>query len=156
HLGPCRGEQKSPCRFLPCSLLAPHFSPLGGGGGMNTLVSPAREETEGNAERTGTGVEPQSVKPRGAPRSRALALLSISDQALVSGASFATSVIIGRTCSKEDLGVYSLALSLVLFIRGIQGELVCSPYAIFSSRREGRDLAAYTGSTLVHYLSLTV
>jgi O-antigen/teichoic acid export membrane protein len=80
---------------------------------------------------------------------------SVIDQALVSGTSFGTSVIIGRTSTREELGVYALGLSVVLFIRGVQGELVCSPYMVFGNRRDGRDLAAYTGSTLVHYLLLT-
>jgi O-antigen/teichoic acid export membrane protein len=80
---------------------------------------------------------------------------SVIDQALVSGTSFGTCVIIGRTCTREELGVYALGLSVVLFIRGVQGELVCSPYMVFGNRRDGQALAAYTGSTLVHYLIVT-
>jgi O-antigen/teichoic acid export membrane protein len=82
-------------------------------------------------------------------------LLSVVDQAVVSGTSFFTSVLIGRLCSREDLGVYALALSMALFLRGAQGELVCAPYTIYSSRRHGPALAAYAGSALVHYLLLT-
>jgi O-antigen/teichoic acid export membrane protein len=125
---------------------------------MNALVIPAQEESGGNAEgdRTQRGTQSAEHKAIDTRPSVLTPLMAIADQALVSGASFATSVIIGRTCSKEDLGVYSLALSLVLLVRGIQGELVCSPYTIFSSRRGGRDLAEYTGSALVHYLILSV
>jgi O-antigen/teichoic acid export membrane protein len=82
-------------------------------------------------------------------------VLSVLDQAAVSGTNFATSVLIGRVCSQEDLGVYALALSVVLFLRGIQGELICSPYTVYCGRRQGDDLRAYTGSSLAHFLGLT-
>lgn len=41
--------------------------------------------------------------------------LSVFDQATVSITNFATSVIIGWMCSQESLGVYYLALTMVLF-----------------------------------------
>lgn len=80
---------------------------------------------------------------------------SVIDQAAVSGTGFVTCVIIGRMCSREDLGLYALALSIVRFISGVQLELVCSPYVVYSIQRQGPALAAYTGSTLVHQLLLT-
>jgi len=82
--------------------------------------------------------------------------LSVFDQAVVSGTSFATSVIIGRTCSKEELGVYFLALSIVLFIRGVQEQLICAPYIIYCNHRRGDALASYGGSMLVHQLVLSL
>lgn len=81
--------------------------------------------------------------------------VSIFDQGIVSGTSFVTSVMIGRMCSKEQLGIYYLALSIVLFVRGIQEQLVSAPYAVYCHRRKGRALATYTGSTLVHHLLLS-
>jgi O-antigen/teichoic acid export membrane protein len=93
------------------------------------------------------------------PESKKISLgkgvLSVADQAVVSGTSFVTAVVIGRLCSKEELGVYSLALSALMLVRGVQGELVTSPYTIYSGRHQGKALAAYTGSSLVHYLLLT-
>jgi O-antigen/teichoic acid export membrane protein len=83
-------------------------------------------------------------------------LLAIVDQGLVAGTSFLTSVIIARLGSPEDLGVYALALTLATILRGVQGELVCSPYTVYCNRCEGTVLPAYTGSTLLHYLALTV
>jgi O-antigen/teichoic acid export membrane protein len=80
---------------------------------------------------------------------------SVFDQAVVSGTSFFTSVIIGRMCSLEDLGVYALALSVARFVGGVQSELVCSPYVVYSVHRRGEALATYVGSTLVHHLLLT-
>jgi O-antigen/teichoic acid export membrane protein len=80
---------------------------------------------------------------------------SVFDQAIVSGTGFATSVILGRLGSKEDLGVYYLALSLVYFARGILEQLVAAPYVIYGNRKRGAELAAYTGSVLVHQGVLT-
>lgn len=81
---------------------------------------------------------------------------SIFDQAVVSGTSFVTSVIIGRMCSREELGVYALALSVVRFVSGVQSELICSPYLVYSVHRKGQALAVYMGSTVVHHLLLTL
>jgi O-antigen/teichoic acid export membrane protein len=80
-------------------------------------------------------------------------MLSILDQAVVSGTNFVTSVIIGRLTSQEELGIYALALSVALFLRGIQCELVCSPYLVYCNR--GRNDPAFGGSAVVHFLILT-
>jgi O-antigen/teichoic acid export membrane protein len=79
-------------------------------------------------------------------------VLSVFDQAIVSGTSFATSIIIGRICGRSELGVYALALSVVLFARGIQEQLVIAPYMIYCGRRKGAAAASYAGSSLVHQL----
>jgi len=81
-------------------------------------------------------------------------MLSVFDQAVVSGTSFITSVLIGRLCSPNDLGVYYLALSVVLFLRGIQEQIISAPYAVYCHRHKGASLSAYTGSTLVHQFVL--
>ena len=76
--------------------------------------------------------------------------LSVFDQAVVSGTSFLTSVLLGRLCALEELGVYYLALSIVFFVRGIQEQVVSAPYMIYSGRRQGDDLARFAGSSLLH------
>ena len=83
--------------------------------------------------------------------------LSLLDQIVNSGTSFATSVIIGRLGSRaefrrEELGLYFLGLSLVLFVRGLQSESILSAYTIFFHRRSGSSLDSYRGSKLVHHL----
>lgn len=80
---------------------------------------------------------------------------SILDQGIVSGTSFVTSVVIGRMCSKEQLGYYYLALSVVLFVRGIQEQLVSAPYSVYCHRRKGDDLASYTASAFAHQIVLS-
>ena len=80
-------------------------------------------------------------------------ILSVVDQGLVSAAGFATSVAIGRTCGREELGVYYLVLSVLLVCRGIQEQLISAPYMIYCNQRSGEALATYSGSSLVHQLS---
>lgn len=81
---------------------------------------------------------------------------SVCDQAVVSGTSFASSVLIGRCCAPEDLGVYSLALSVLLLARGVQGDVVSAPYLVYCHRRGASRLARYTGSSLIHQAALTL
>src|SRR5437879_3484327 len=76
--------------------------------------------------------------------------LSVLDQAVVSGTSFATSVLLGRFTSQQELGVYYLALSVIYFARGVQEQLVSAPYMIYCSRKQGAALAEYAGSALMH------
>ena len=76
--------------------------------------------------------------------------LSVLDQGVVSGTSFATSVLLGRFTSQKELGVYYLALSVVYFARGVQEQLVSAPYMIYCSRRQGSALSEYAGSALAH------
>jgi len=83
-------------------------------------------------------------------------LLSIFDQAIVSGTGFTTAVIIGRMCSRDELGLYYVVLSIVLILTGIQEQLVAAPYTVYSKRRRGRQLAEYAGSTCWHHMVLTV
>ena len=81
--------------------------------------------------------------------------LSLFDQAVVSGTSFVTSMIVGRLCSKEELGVFYLALTVVYLARGIQEQVVSAPYVIYHHRRRGEALAMYSGSALLHYAGVT-
>jgi len=82
------------------------------------------------------------------------AVLSIGDQAVFSGTSFLSAVIIGRVCTADDLGLYYLTLTIAFIAIGIQDSLISSPFAIFSNTRRGRDLEEFTGSAWVHYLFL--
>ena len=82
--------------------------------------------------------------------------LSLLDQAMVSGTSFATSVMIGRSCSKEDLGIFYLALTIVYLAKGIQDQVISAPYVIYCHRRRDEQQALYSGSALLHQLTLSV
>ncbi|REK12649.1 MAG: lipopolysaccharide biosynthesis protein [Planctomycetota bacterium] len=82
--------------------------------------------------------------------------LSLFDQAIVSGASFLTAVVVGRACSQSDLGVFYLALTIVYIARGVQEHLISAPYVIYCQqcRPERREL--FAGSALVHSFGLSI
>lgn len=82
-------------------------------------------------------------------------ILSLLDQAVFAATIFFTTVVIGRAFSQEELGVYYLAFTLVMLLRGIQAELASSPYTVYCHRRAGRELTTYAGSTLILHLLLT-
>ena len=90
------------------------------------------------------------------PRALDAGFLSIVDQAIVSATNFATMLIIARLCSQEDLGVYYLAWTVVVFASAVQNNLVSVPYTMYSPRRRGDQLSSYTGSTLVHQLAVSL
>lgn len=76
--------------------------------------------------------------------------LAVFDQGVVSGTSFATSVLLARCVSREELGGYYLALSVFYFVRGIQEQLVSAPYMIYCGRKSASELREYAGSALLH------
>ncbi len=80
---------------------------------------------------------------------------AIADQAVVSGTGFATAVIIGRSCTTEQLGLYYLTLSIVVLVSGIQDNLVALPYTIYSKRYQDGGVAPYLGNTWLQHFVLT-
>jgi O-antigen/teichoic acid export membrane protein len=74
---------------------------------------------------------------------------ALVDQAVVSGTSFLTTVIIGRICGAGDLGVFSLGFGSLLILAGVQQSLILSPYIVYSNRFKGRSLGVYAGSVLL-------
>lgn len=82
--------------------------------------------------------------------------LSLVDQGIVSATNFATGVIVGRTCSKEELGLYMLGFSLIFLVTDFQTSLISTPYMVYAPRLKGRAHALYTGSTLIHQLAFSL
>ncbi len=83
------------------------------------------------------------------------AVLSIFDQAVYSLTTFLTAVAVGRSVSTSELGIYYLALTIVMVLYGIHENVVAGPYMIYSPRKRGADLEIYTGSMWVHHALLT-
>lgn len=81
--------------------------------------------------------------------------LAIADQAVVSGTNFATSILLGWS-GRSELGIYYLALSLLVFLRGVQEQLITAPYVIYAHRRSGTAAELYAGSSLMHCLALGI
>jgi O-antigen/teichoic acid export membrane protein len=82
-------------------------------------------------------------------------LLSILDQAIFSGTSFITAVVIGRTTSPDSLGIFYLVLSVILIVSGVQDQVVASPYDVYSKRRHGLELVEFAGSIWAHHFAIT-
>ncbi len=61
-------------------------------------------------------------------------LLALTDQLVVSGTSLLTTIIVGRYCGSDGLGLFTLAISAVILTKGVQDTLVSTPYTVFRSR----------------------
>lgn len=75
---------------------------------------------------------------------------SLADQAVASITNFVTGVIIARSSSKEEFGLYMLGFSLILLVTDLQTSLIATPYMVYAPRLKGRAHALYAGSTLIH------
>lgn len=73
--------------------------------------------------------------------------LALADQAVVSGASFATTVLVGRWTSASQLGFYAIGISLLVSLGNIQDSLVARPYAVRLRRPLGAP-AEHAGNSL--------
>jgi O-antigen/teichoic acid export membrane protein len=96
------------------------------------------------------------LAPAPAPWARLLRLaagkhsLALIDQAVVSGTSFLTTILIARWCGAEELGVYALGASLLVSWACVQESLVALPYTIYRHRPLLGTQAEYAGSALMH------
>lgn len=81
--------------------------------------------------------------------------LALIDQALVSGVSFATTVVLGRLAGPEELGLYSLGITMIVVLWVAQDALISTPFTIFRNRLAEREQTTYAGSVLVHQIMLS-
>jgi O-antigen/teichoic acid export membrane protein len=79
-------------------------------------------------------------------------LFSLADQAFASITNFVTGVIIARSSTKEEFGLYMLGFSLILLVSDLQTSLIATPYMVYAPRLKGRARALYAGSTLIHQI----
>lgn len=84
------------------------------------------------------------------------ALVTILDQGIVSATNFFASIVIVRSCTKDEFGLYMLGLSIALLAMNTQNSLITSAYIVFSPRLEGDERCRYAGSTLIHEVLLAV
>ena len=90
--------------------------------------------------------------------SRAIAgkgMAALADQTVASATNFLTGVIIGRACTKEQFGLYTLGFSIWLLVMSLQTSLIVTPYMVYSPRLSPAEHARYACSTLVHQLALS-
>ena len=76
-------------------------------------------------------------------------VLAIFDQAAVSGTNFLTVVLVGRACGQEELGYYSLGVTILVLLVSVQESLVTAPYTVFRERLRGWRRNEYAGRVLV-------
>ena len=74
------------------------------------------------------------------------------DQGIVSVVSFAAAAIVGRYCGSDQLGVYSLAVSLFWLVAGIPNALVWTPYTSRAPKLDDEYRKRFAGSALIHLL----
>jgi O-antigen/teichoic acid export membrane protein len=78
------------------------------------------------------------------------------DQAVYSGSNFLTAMIIARASTREELGLYMLGFTVVMFMTNIQVSLISSPYTVYFPRIQDREEAlGYTGSTIIYQVGLS-
>jgi O-antigen/teichoic acid export membrane protein len=135
--------------------------------GAQELLTPLAETEASSAIAV---AHPAGVKPNAPAGSRLLpfgmvlssdgalhqGILSLADQAVASATNFATGIIIARTCTQEELGLYMLGFSVILLVTDMQTSLISTPYMVYAPRLKGRAHALYTGSTLLHQLSFSL
>ncbi len=81
--------------------------------------------------------------------------LALFDQAVVSLASFATSIIVGRAGGQEQLGLYLLALTIMGVVVELQEVCIWYPYTFHYPRLAGLERQYYTGAVLVHQVAFS-
>src|SRR5689334_14460496 len=81
--------------------------------------------------------------------------LALMDQAVVSGTSFLTTILVGRWCGAGELGAYSLGFSLLVAWAGVQESLIAVPYTLYWHRCPPEEQRGYSGSVLAHQAMLS-
>jgi O-antigen/teichoic acid export membrane protein len=82
--------------------------------------------------------------------------IALFDQGVVSLTSFLSALIIGRVCGRADLGLYTLAWTLLSMSSELSGALITTPYTVFSPRLNHGRKRRYLGSMLAHQVVLTL
>jgi O-antigen/teichoic acid export membrane protein len=75
--------------------------------------------------------------------------LALADQAVVSGTSLLSTVLVGRFTVPSQLGIYTIALSVLGSLLAVQDALILLPYTI-QRHRPSRSPAEHAGISLLH------
>jgi len=82
-------------------------------------------------------------------------VLAIGDQAIISGTNFLTTIVVGRWCGPEGLGIFGLGLTLIFLLVATQESLITTPYTIFLARTDDSNKPTYRANTLLSYLVMS-
>ena len=80
-------------------------------------------------------------------------LSALCDQALVSGANFATNVILARALGIREYGVFALSWMAVLFVASLQWAFIVSPMMSVGPKQEEHNRPFYYGAVLIQELA---
>ena len=83
-------------------------------------------------------------------------LSALLDQALVSGSNFATNVILARTLSIDDYGIFALAWMSVLFVNSLQWAFIVMPMMSVGPKQEQSERPLYYGSVLMQEIVFSI
>lgn len=68
---------------------------------------------------------------------------SLADQALVVGGTFLVNVILARTQTKEEYGMFALSYSVFTFLSGLHNAAILEPYTVYGSGRHRERFPEY-------------
>jgi O-antigen/teichoic acid export membrane protein len=74
---------------------------------------------------------------------------SLIDQALVSGASFALSILLAIWLSPEEFGGFSVAFAVFLFVSGFHNALILEPMSVLGPAHHSHALRDYVGKAIL-------
>lgn len=77
-------------------------------------------------------------------------ILAVIDQAIFSGTNFAAALLIANYAAPEQLGVWQMAMTVVLLGYFVQEALILAPYRVRYHARPLDERSAYFGSALLH------
>lgn len=122
---------------------------------MNMSAEPIAAQPKSDQPDSGNEGTSGSTK-RFRDRLKGQSAVALVDQAIASGANFATVVIVGRAAGADALGVYSLGFTLLMLVAAAQEALVSSPYTFYGHRVNESERASLAGSSLIHALCLMI
>jgi O-antigen/teichoic acid export membrane protein len=72
--------------------------------------------------------------------------IAFLDQAILSGANFAITIVLLRTVAKEEYGYYSIAFAVSLFLVSLQNAVVTTPLAVLLAGKRAEEKDEYVGA----------
>ena len=81
---------------------------------------------------------------------------ALADQAMVSGVTFLTGILLARGLGIAEFGRFSLAWLVVLFVQSIQENAIIAPLMIIGPKQEVQQRPAYYGGVFLQQLVLAL
>ena len=78
----------------------------------------------------------------------------LADQGLMSLGTFIVGVLVARSVSREEYGIFVLGWSLIFVIQGIQRALVVLPFTVHCPKLDASERSRYLGSGFLHTLAI--